>query len=411
MPVSHSVPVSSSLLIEAGGHKILHTGDLRLDDEPALGTSFDANRWSRLAAGGVKALVCDSTNVFSLRKGRPEAGVGPAFAELLANTEGAMAATTFASNLARLQQLAVAARECERSVVLLGRAMERMVGVGRATGILKDFPDTISPAKAADLPRNRILLLATGSQGEPRSVISQMSFGRFRGFELMAGDTLLFSSKTIPGNERSVARVMNRYAERGVKVIGDEAQAYHVSGHANRPELAELYSITNPECVIPMHGERRHLVEHVRFAEESGHKAFLVPNGTVFDFGLMRIDGATVKTGRVYVDGMAEVAADSGVVKSRLRMARMGTACISVAAGGKANSAIRVEARLIGLATGWGRIDEDGIAAKIERDFAGRPFTKKSANGNFCKQIESTAKRIIRQSTGKTPEICVIVHQ
>ena len=411
VPVSHSVPESSSLLLEAGGHRIIHTGDLRLDRDPVIGPPFDSALWSRLAKPGVRALVCDSTNIFSRHEGHPEGSVGPAFAELLAETEGAMAATTFASNLARLKQLAEAAHACGRSVVLLGRAMVRMVEVGRATGVLDGFPSTVSPEEAVRLPRNRLLLLTTGSQGEPRSATAQLARGRFRGLELIAGDTLLYSSKTIPGNERSVALVMNRYAAKGVTVIDESAGHYHVSGHANRPDLAELYRLVVPDCVVPMHGEHRHLVEHMQFARGLGLSSFLVPNGTVLDIGGLRVDDGTVHTGRLYLDGSELTASDSGVVRKRQKMARSGLACVSVVLRGRSPPRCSAEVRLVGMVADGGSVDQDEIAEEVVNDLERGGRHRPAGDGDVQRRVETLVRQIVRDRLGKTPEVSVIVHR
>ena len=411
IPVSHSVPESSSLLLEVGGNRVIHTGDLKLDCDPVLGSPFDSVHWSRLAEPGVRALICDSTNVFSLREGRPEASVGPAFADLLAKTKGAMAATTFASNLARLKQLADAAKACGRSVVLLGRAMDRMVEAGRATGVLDGFPTTISTEEARNLPRNKILLLTTGSQGEPRSATAQLARGKFRGLELVAGDTLLFSSKTIPGNERSVARVMNRYAERGVRVIDDGAEIYHVSGHANRPDLAQLYRLVRPECVVPMHGEYRHLVEHVQLAGDAGLTSFLVPNGTRLDISAMQVEDEAVHAGRLYLDGTELIGSDSGVVRKRQKLARMGLACVSIVPGRGSSSRCLTEVRLFGLPSDRNGLDEAEIAAEVAGAFGQTGVRRPATDKDLRKRIESLVKQLVRTKIGKTPEVVVIVHR
>ena len=404
IPVSHSVPESSSLLLEAGGRRIIHTGDLRLDTDPVIGPPFDPALWTKLAKPGVRALVCDSTNVFSRHEGHPEGSVGPAFAELLAETEGAIAATTFASNLARLKQLAEAAQACGRSVVLLGRAMIRMVEVGRATGVLDGFPSTVSPEEASRLPRRRLLLLTTGSQGEPRSATAQLARGRFRGLELIAGDTLLFSSKTIPGNERSVALVMNRYAAKGVKVIDENVGHYHVSGHANRPDLAELYRLVAPDCIVPMHGEHRHLVEHMQFAREQGLSSFLVPNGTMLDIGGMRIEDGTVHSGRLYLDGFELMASDSGVVRKRLKMARSGLACVSVVLGGRSVQRCSAEVRLFGVVADGGSVDQDEIAEEVSNELERTGRRRPVSDGDVQKRVETLVRQTLRDRLGKTPK-------
>ena len=411
IPVTHSVPESSSLLLEAQDVRVIHTGDVKLDQDPVIGPPFEPGLWSELARPGVDALVCDSTNVFVSRNGRPEGSVGPEVARLFAGTEGAIAATTFASNLARLKQLAEAAVTSGRSVVLLGRAMVRMVEIGRLTGVLDSFPGAISPEDARRLPRNRLLLLTTGSQGEQRSATSQLSQGKFRGLELVAGDTLLLSSKTIPGNERSVARVVNRFSARGIRVIDDGEELYHVSGHANRPDLSELYRLVDPGCIVPMHGEHRHLVEHARFAAECGFLSFTVPNGIVFNVSELRIEEEQASNGRLYLDGTELVEAESGITRTRLKMARMGLACVSIAFDRKPRVPRSIKVRLFGLPSDPELEDETEIARLVTADMRRNDNGRSVSDDDLRARVRKLVQKLVRERTGKSPEVGVMVHR
>jgi ribonuclease J len=237
LPISHSIPESAGLIIDSPEGRVIHTGDFKLDESPVVGEAFDPDLWAAVSKDGVRALVCDSTNVFNLHAGRSEALVGPEIRKLIAVQKGMVVATTFASNIARLQTLAEAARDNGRSIVLLGRAMRRMTEAAIQEGVLTDFPGVISPEDARNLPRENLMLLVTGSQGERRAASAQLSRGKYLGLEMKEGDTFLFSSKTIPGNEKGVAQIMNNFSEMGVDVITDSDGLYHVSGHANRPDL------------------------------------------------------------------------------------------------------------------------------------------------------------------------------
>ncbi len=325
VPVSHSIPESSSLVIDTPAGRIVHTGDFKLDETPGVGEPFAPALWAEIAEPGVRALVCDSTNVFSPHPGRSESSVGPAIEELVAGAGGMVVATTFASNIARVKTLAEAGRAAGRSVVLLGRAMRRMITAGVETGILTDFPPTIAPEDAADVPRENLLVLATGSQGEHRAATAQLSRGKYMGLSLREGDLFLFSSKTIPGNEKSVARVVNAFSEMGVEVVDDHTDRYHVSGHANRPDLERMHRLLKPRLVIPMHGEHRHLREHVKLAAENGIGGIIAPNGAMVDLsGAQARLVEHVETGRIYLDGSVQIGAFDGVVRERIRMARNG---------------------------------------------------------------------------------------
>jgi ribonuclease J len=329
VPLSHSIPESSGLVIDTPAGRIVHTGDFKIDTNPVVGEAFDRKLWSSF--GTVKALVCDSTNVFSRDAGRSESTLKPAITELIAEQEGMVVATTFASNIARLKTLADAGIAAGRSVCLLGRAMGKMVQAGSETGILTDFPSTISAEEATQIPRQNVMLLVTGSQGERRAASAQLANGKYRGITMKAGDTFLFSSKTIPGNERGVIKIMNQFSELGVDVIDDYSGAYHVSGHANRPDLEEMHQLVNPQVVIPMHGEHRHLREHTKLCTAKGMSAVVAVNGTMIDLtGNAPKVGGYVETGRTYLDGSVKVGMLDGIVRDRVKMALNGHVIVTV---------------------------------------------------------------------------------
>lgn len=331
LPVSHSIPESAALVIDTPAGRIIHSGDFKLDAAPIVGEAFDPDLWAEAAKPGVLALVCDSTNVFSRHPGRSESQVAPNLVPLVKDATGMFVATTFASNVARLKSLADAGVAAGRSICLMGRAMRRMTEAASEEGLLNDFPRTVSPEDAASLPRENLMLIVTGSQGERRAASAQLSRGKYFGMEMKEGDTFLFSSKTIPGNEKEVARIMNNFSEMGVDVVTDDDGLYHVSGHANRPDLETVHGIVNPQTVIPMHGEHRHLREHAKLAESLGRTGVVAPNGTMLELsGNAPRVVDHVETGRTYLDGMALVGQFDGVVRDRLRMALNGHVVVAL---------------------------------------------------------------------------------
>ncbi len=331
LPVSHSIPESSSLVIDTAEGRVIHTGDFKIDYSPGVGEPFDRALWSAVAKEGVRALVCDSTNVFNAHEGRSESTVGPEIRRFVSEQSGTVVATTFASNVARVRTLAMAGIDAGRSVCLLGRAMRRMIESSVEAGVLTDFPSTISPEDAASLPRENLMLIVTGSQGERRAASAQLSRGKYLGLSLDEGDTFLFSSKTIPGNERGVLTIVNALSEKGVDVQDDDGGRYHVSGHANRPDLLAMHELVNPEIVVPMHGEHRHLREHSKLARGNGRQSILAPNGTCVSLsGEQPSVVEHVETGRTYLDGSVQVGALDGVVRDRMRMALNGHAIVSL---------------------------------------------------------------------------------
>ena len=331
VPISHSIPESSGLVIDSKGGRILHTGDFKIDTNPGVGEPFDHDLWAGLAKDGVKALVCDSTNVFSRSEGRSESLVGPEIEKFLAEATGMVAATTFASNIARVRTIAQAAERAGRSVCLLGRSMRRMVEAATEVGILTDFPTVISPEDVGSMPRENVLLLVTGSQGERRAASAQLANGKYMGITMKDGDTFLFSSKTIPGNEKGVIRIMNQFSESGVDVVDDNGGLYHVSGHANRPDLEAMRDLVKPQTLIPMHGEHRHLREHVKISEAAGVQGMLAVNGMMIDLSGNKPKVAEyIETGRTYLDGSVKIGQFDGIVRDRIRMALNGHVTVTL---------------------------------------------------------------------------------
>jgi ribonuclease J len=411
-PMSHSIPESGALIIDTPAGRVVHTGDFKLDPNPLVGEPFDPEMWKEIAKDGVQAMVCDSTNVFSAHPGRSEAELAPEITRLIGEAKGMVAATTFASNVARVKTLAEAGERAGRSIVLLGRAMLRMVEAAVETGVLTDFPKVIQPEEAQDVPRENLMLITTGSQGERRAATAQMARGKYRGLELKAGDLFLFSSKTIPGNEKGVIRIMNQFSERGVDVVDDSSGLYHVSGHANRPDLEQLHALVKPKILVPMHGEHRHLRQHARIAEEAGIASAVAVNGTMLD--LSRDEPKVVdyiETGRVYLDGTVKIGALDGIVRDRIRMALNGHLVITVILDEEDEPLGEPWCDIKGLAeTGTSNA---ALAEVIEEDlnqFLMRAGAKTLRDDD---KLEGELRRVARQTAnteiGKKPEVTVVI--
>ncbi len=412
LPVSHSIPESAGLVIDSPAGRVVHTGDFKLDSNPVVGEPFDPDLWAEVAKPGVKALVCDSTNVFSSHPGRSESEVGPEITRLVQEASGMVIATTFASNVARVKTLAEAGQKAGRSVVLLGRAMRRMIEAATETGILTDFPTVISAEEAVDVPRANLMLIVTGSQGERRAASAQLARGKYRGLEAKEGDLFLFSSKTIPGNERGVIRIMNQLSEKGVDVVDDSSGLYHVSGHANRPDLEKVHALIDPQMVIPMHGEHRHLREHAKLAETGGRTGILAVNGTMLDLtGNAPKVADYIETGRTYLDGTVKIGALDGVVRDRIRMALNGHIIITVILDEEDEPLGEPWCDTMGLPeTGSSRA---GLIEVLEEDlnqFLMRAGAKTLRDDD---KLEEGLRRIARQTAqaeiGKKPEVTVVV--
>jgi ribonuclease J len=414
VPVSHSIPESSALVIDTPAGRVVHTGDFKLDGNPIVGEAFDPMLWHQIAkeGEGVKVLVCDSTNVFSHQPGRSEATLAAPLTELIAAQDGMIVATIFASNVARLKTLAEAGRAAGRSICLLGRAMKRMVSAAEETGVLKGFPGTIPAEQAVEIPRNNLMLIVTGSQGERRAASAQLSRGKYLGLEMKEGDTFLFSSKTIPGNERGVIRIMNAFSEMGVDVVDDHGGKYHTSGHANRPDLEAVHDLLRPKMLVPMHGEHRHLREHAKIAMSKGIASEVATNGTMLDLtGDAPKVVEYIEAGRTYLDGSVLIGALDGVVRDRIRMALNGHVLITVIIDEDDVPLGDAWVELMGLPeTGKRGVPladqiEDELAEFLER----APDKVLANDSKMDEAIRRIARQVSMEEIGKKPEVTVVV--
>ncbi len=273
--LAHSIPEGNALVIDTPYGRVFHTGDWKLDDTPQLGDPSTEAELRAIGDAGVLALVCDSTNVFQELASGSEADVREGMDRVVAEAEGRVLVTTFASNAARLKTLGHVAQDTGRQVCVAGRSLDRILRVARSVGYLTDFPPVVDFETAMKLPRREVMIIATGGQGEARAALARVAFDTHK-LKLDAGDLVVFSSKQIPGNEIAIGRIQNELAGKGVRMITDRQAPVHVSGHPGRPELVAMYQWIRPEIIVPVHGELRHLAEHVRFASENG-----VPRGVV----------------------------------------------------------------------------------------------------------------------------------
>ena len=409
-PISHSIPESSGMVIDTDLGRVVHTGDFKIDVTPVVGEPFERSIWEEIGKNGVTALVCDSTNVFSEHEGRSEATVGPEIEKLLLDAKGMVVATTFASNVARLKTLAEAGVRAGRTIVLMGRAMQRMVEAAKETGVLTGFPSTEPIEAAGDIPRENLMLIVTGSQGERRAASAQLARGKHFGIELKDGDLFLFSSKTIPGNEKGVIRIMNQLSERGVDVVDDSSGKYHVSGHANRPDLIAMHQLTDPKLVVPMHGEHRHLRTHANLAAQHGRRGVVAPNGTMIDLTTGK-PCDYVETGRVYLDGSVQVGALDGVVRDRIRMALNGHVTVTLVLDEDSEPLGEPWVDPMGLAeTGRSQQPLDAALEEELAQFVERAKPKVLADDDALEEgLRRTVRNAAQNEIGKKPEVTVVI--
>ena len=326
LPLAHSIAEGNAVLIDTPYGRVFHTGDWKLDEEPIIGEPTTQEELTALGDEGVDVLVCDSTNVFNPNPSGSEGAVFRGLLEEVQRHEGKrVMVTTFASNVARLQTLGEIARETGREVCVAGRSLDRIIEVAQGNGYLADFPRPVDFDTAMSLPRGRLLILATGGQGEPRAALARVAEGNHP-LSLTEGDVVLFSSRQIPGNEIAIGRIQNRLAERGIVMVTDRQAEIHVSGHPGRPELEALYEWLRPSVLVPVHGEMRHLREQARVGREAGiDHAIVQSNGDIVKLapGAPRKLGE-VRSGRLVLDGDIIVPADGEAIAMRRRIAREG---------------------------------------------------------------------------------------
>jgi len=336
IPVTHSIPEAHSLAIKTPAGTIVHSGDWKLDPEPLVGPVTDEAGLREVGDEGVLALVCDSTNVMLPGHSGSEAEVRQSLIDLIAQKTGRVVVTTFSSNVARIATIAKAAEANGRQVVLAGRSLHRNVEAARACGYLNDLSLFSDEDEAGYLSRESTLILCTGCQGEPRGALARIAEHEHRHIGLEAGDTVIFSSKIIPGNERSIGRVQNRLVYEDIEVITEKDHFVHVSGHPAQEELAEYYSWVRPKISVPVHGEARHLTKHAEFARGLGiGTAPVVENGDVLRLHPEPVEVIDhVHFGRLGLDGGRLTALDSRSLQARRRMMFNGFAFVVVVLDG-----------------------------------------------------------------------------
>ena len=345
--VAHSIPESQALAIETPHGLVLHTGDWKLDAQPLIGPPTDEAAFAALAEKGVLAMVCDSTNAMVEGHSGSESDVRQSLAALIRGLRGRVAVTCFASNVARLESVAHAAHEAGRSVALVGRSLRNIDAAARACGYLRDLPPFLTEDDVDDVPDDSVLMLTTGSQGEPRSALARIALDTHPRVALGEGDTVVFSSRVIPGNERAIHTVQDNLVRRGVNLMTDEDHLVHVSGHPARDELRRLYRLVKPRYAVPTHGEWRHLSAHAALAREAGATPFLLEDGDILQLAPDRaevIDSAPV--GRLVLDGNRLTPLAGAVMSARRRMLFNGVvvASLAVDAAGRPRASPRISA-------------------------------------------------------------------
>ncbi len=411
--LTHSIAEPNGLAIHTPLGTVMHTGDWKIDIDPLIGEQTDSARIRQIGDDGVLAMICDSTNVFSEGEAGSEAGVRDGLFEAIAEQKGKVAVACFASNVARILSTVEAATAAGRSVSLIGRSMLRITGAAKAVGLLQEAT-FIEPEMARHLPDDKVLYLCTGSQGEPRAALARIAEGSHPFVTLGRGDTCLFSSREIPGNERAILELQNKLAMRGVNIITGKDRHIHVSGHPCRDELRAMYEMVRPQIAIPTHGEQRHLMEHAKFALSlQVPEALAVKNGDMIRLApgpAAVID--EVPNGRLLVDGDAIIASDSETIRDRVRLGEHGYVMVSIAIDAKGRIKAGPDVRARGLSErngspAEGRLEQLADAAEeaFNRLKPDQRMDEETAEGFVMRAVRKACDRIFN----KRPIVDVVV--
>ncbi|GAA5625132.1 ribonuclease J [Brucella sp. NBRC 12953] len=330
--VTHSIPEPVSLAITTPLGTVVHTGDWKMDPDPSMGPLIDEARFRALGDQGVLALVCDSTNAMREGESPSERQVGESLRELIENARGRVAITTFSSNVGRIRSITEAARDAGRQLLVVGRSMKRTIAVATELGYMEGLPEFLSEDDYGYIPRENVVMILTGSQGEPRAALAKLARDEMRSIALSAGDTVIFSSRPIPGNEKAILDIKNKLIDQGIKLISDDDALVHVSGHPRRAELKRMYSWVRPKILVPVHGEAAHLVAQGSLGAMEGIEEI----AQVRDGDMLRlapgkaeiIDEAPI--GRIYKDGKLIGDEDEIGMVERRKLAYVGHVAVSV---------------------------------------------------------------------------------
>lgn len=407
--VTHSIPEANSVVIRTGLGTVVHSGDWKFDPTPVIGEVSDLDALRRVGDEGVHAFIGDSTNVLNTGAVQSEGDLEPSLVELFSRYKKKIAVACFATNVSRLRSITRAAQACGRDVALVGRSLHRIVGAAKEAGYLEDLPPFLNDEEAGYIPDDKLLLLCTGSQGEPKAAMARIARKEHPHVALGRGDVVIFSSRIIPGNERAIGRLQNRLVEAGVEIVTNRDHFIHVSGHPSAGELSEMYDLLRPRIAIPQHGESLHLHRHAELAREKGVEQVIV----VGDGDMVRIAPGnpdvvdSVPYGRLMMEGGGRLRPlDSEILAGRKRALYNGYAVLSVVVD--RDGAIMDEPRL----SSHGLLDpETKDDLEIERKAVDAAYdaaanlsrADRRDDDILCEAIRVGVRRVLRMATGRRP--------
>ena len=410
--VAHSIPESQSLAITTRHGTVVHTGDWRIDPAPVLGPRTDEAAFREIGDGGVLAVVSDSTNALEEGFTPSEASAEAALAEVIASQPNRVAVTCFATNLGRVLSIARAARAADREVALVGRSLWRVREAALKSGHVDAGESFLGEDEAAWLPRNKVVLICTGSQGEPRAALSRIAFNAHPNIVLEAGDTAIYSAREIPGNEKAIQRVHNGLARQGVRVITADDAPVHVSGHPAQGEIASLYQWLRPQLVIPVHGDRRRQEAQAELARAGQVPMALIPeDGDMIALapGRPRVVGQ-VPVGRLGLDGNRIIRLDDGTLRQRQRLGFGGAVTLTLVLDRAGRPLAEPQVVTFGIADA--EVAEEiaaRVAEEVEAVLADLPRPRLKDDGEVAEIARQVARRTLRSLTGKKPMVEVRV--
>ncbi|KIL98363.1 Metallo-beta-lactamase family protein RNA-specific [Paramagnetospirillum magnetotacticum MS-1] len=404
--ITHSIPEPNLLAIRTPLGTVVHTGDWKFDPDPLLGLATDTEALRRVGKEGVLALIGDSTNVFTKGHSGSESEVRGSLIELLGRFDGRIAVSCFATNVARLESIAVAAMANDRSVALVGRSLWRIDKAARENGYLADLPPFLTEHDAAYLPKDKVVYICTGSQGEPRAALARIASGDHPHVKLGKGDVCIFSSRIIPGNEKDIYRLQNDLVRLGVEVVTEKDEFVHVSGHPAREEMEEMYRLLRPRFAVPVHGEARHLQEHARLARSMGvEEAIETCNGTMLRLAPGPVEVVDhVPTGKLCVDGPRIVRIDSEILRNRRRMVFNGSAVVTVVLDKFGKLLNDPQLTALGLLDAAHEAEEHDTVVEAVRDAIEElPLKVRKDDGVVREAARLAVRRSLRDTHGKKP--------
>jgi ribonuclease J len=404
--LTHSILEPNGLSIKTPLGTILHTGDWKIDPNPLIGNKIDEEKLKKIGESGVSAMICDSTNIFNPGRAGSESDVRDSLLRIMELKTKRILVTSFASNVARMESVFYCAKKTGRSICLVGRSMHRIFKAAKKCGYLKGLIEPLDPRDAKKVTKNKILYLATGSQGEPMGAMNRIVSGSHPEVSLEKGDCVIFSSKIIPGNEKKLYNLQNQIVKNNIEIISEENAFVHVSGHPNRDDLKDMYKWVKPKSVIPVHGEHRHMQEHVSFAKEMQvPKTLLIENGDIIKLlpGDTPIVIDKAPSGRVYLDGSINVETDSQSIKDRKNLSINGYLEITLLVS---NSG-KIKKPVISFRGIPENQDNEPFVFDMEDEIFNicRTFSLESKNQqkNLIETIKQNCRRIVREKTGKKP--------